>query len=515
MPAKASQLDLVSLPQMCKAICLPGDYSPVRFPTYPSVERTSVLPFNSTATVVVPPSGMRGLLLKSATMPLWLDIVASTPYSWCANWDPPYAASTPVAGNESYMFPRTMKEAYSGNIGPFSTGVQVIGSSYLPAQNCPLGEFGGVPHVYAPTGSCVTFIVSSAQASSGFGYLAYESVAFGTTPATSNVQMTSLATGNGWYATIPMSSTLFIRPVSFTHSAATSLSGVTMIVGNCNAITLSGKTVSFVGQPVNPVLVPMSKPPALNVSAVPYSNSRATAIAALFTNVTKVLNKEGTVIAGRFNPMYNNVFDTTMQDFSLLSPLEKYFFGLEKGFYTYVPPQTDPDEFATDVWSPMTAPYVIPWVHLDHTALVSCFRFDDPDGGTSLAVNLDWHVEFRNASVLWPVAISSVSLEQAHQAQLVCLEAGFFFDNVDHRQILSMVSKGIGYVQPILRMMGHTALSSGVGKLKNMINAYVQPSGPKPTTLLVREKPVRVKGGKKDRERKKDKQVSKGKNKKK
>lgn len=197
-------------------------------------------------------------------------------------------------------------------------------------------------------------------------------------------------------------------------------------------------------------------------------------------------------MAGRFNPTTLDVLDLTMADYSQLAPCEKYFYGLEKGFYTYVPLQTDVNEFADDVWDApqisVTMGVRIPWLHLGRTALVNTFRFDDPDGGTSLAVNLDWHVEYRNSSVLWPVAVSALSLEEAHRAQLVCLEAGFFFDNVDHKFILSMVSKGLGIVAPMLKNKAPAIASAGMAA-RGYIRSYLGETHPKPSSLQVTTSP--------------------------
>lgn len=512
MPSsKPTQLDLVSMPTLCKTISLPGDYPPVRLPTYPAIERTSVLPFNATLTTTVPSTGLRGMLVKSSTMPLWTDAPTPTSVSWAAHWP----ANKGISSTAFDTFQRVPSAVMHGSWSRNTTaGVTTLTASSPPAGYCILGESDNIPYLYVPSGATVVYVLWGASSPSGDAVLALEYVDAGGQVTSTEQTLTGVSAGKCFSAAAGFSQTCFMRPLSFSALNGSSAKGVTIVVGNAElALTygLDATAVSFYGTP-RQVMLPAVKPPALDVSVIPFSNTRVTALSALFTNVTKVLNKEGTVMAGRFNPTTQDVFDIVMADYSQLAPSEKYFFGLEKGFYTYVPLQTDVAEFADDVFdvfqssSAAVDPARTPWLHLGRTALLSCFRFDDPDGGTNLAVNVDWHVEYRNSSVLWPVAISALSLEEAHRAQLVCLEAGFFFDNVDHKFILSMVSKGLGLVAPMLKNRAPAIASAGMAA-RGYIRSYLgETNQPKPTTLQTgtkvrapKQKKVRVKGGKKDK----------------
>jgi hypothetical protein len=83
-------------------------------------------------------------------------------------------------------------------------------------------------------------------------------------------------------------------------------------------------------------------------------------------------------------------------------------------------------------------------VRLDNSSLVNAFVFTDPDAGTSLAVNVDYHIEFRTTSALWPIGLSSMSLEALHGAQLSLTEVGFFFPNETHKEVLGKVMPKLG-----------------------------------------------------------------------
>lgn len=524
MPAsKPSQLDLVSLPALCRTITLPGDNQPVRLPTYPAIERTSVLPFNSTLTTVVPASGMRGVLTKSSTMPLWLEQAAGGVYSWSVGWTATQPGGTYAASTHSQRVNDMAATAFSGP-GSFGSRATVAGTNTPPGGYPILGEFELNPYIYYPKGANLVVTVDTLSsgvptAPSSNALLMCETVDFGGTKSSVALELVTATTYAGWIVSgSNQNSTFFLRPISIETNLSLYAANITVTVASAApmGITAGAGTVNigFNGALSNKLLMPAVKPPALEVSSVPFSNTRVTACSALFTNVTKILNKEGTILAGRFNPTTMDVFDADTGDYASLTPAEKYFYGLEKGFYTYLPLQTDVSEFADDVWD---SPQIsltgvrIPWLHLGRTALTTCFRFDDPDGGTSLAVNVDWHVEFRNSSVLWPVAVSAMSLEEAHQAQLVALEAGLFFDNVDHRYILSQVSKGLGVVMPYIKA-AMPAFGAAAASARGMIRSYLGPSGPKPTVLntpkVTRSKPVVVAGGKKDKKRK-DKQDKK------
>jgi hypothetical protein len=213
-----------------------------------------------------------------------------------------------------------------------------------------------------------------------------------------------------------------------------------------------------------------------------------TAAATLFTNVTKAINKEGTILAARLNPETVNPFYFNAATFNDIHPAEKYFYGLEKGFYTYAPPSTDLTAFQ-DFVSHDQSGGVSPLYRLDNNAMVNAFLFSDPDGATALAVNLDFHIEFRNSSQLWPIGLSGMTLEALHQAQLALVSAGFFLDNPDHKWILEKISQAWKMAKPLLKLhpAGRAAIA-GVRTARQLIVGKSLPtrvSQPKPATFQV------------------------------
>jgi hypothetical protein len=393
--------------------------------------------------------------------------------SWWGEWD----LKSQFPDGSVNVFD-TMTTAGTGN-GTTPEGVGLSGFAAL-SHYIPMGELEGTPHLYVGETVFGVFV-------KGFPT--------GVTPAASmdvSFQVASLGgeksqfratlgpVPGGWFADLkPFVPGSFIRPLEVTQNAdyaptnAPIAMAVTIVASACRSTVPSSQStmeVTLVGgvptvsrltsvAPVQTIL-PYFKAPGLDVSRIPFSNTRTTAVAALFTNVTKALNKEGTVIAGRLNPMAVSPFDFSANTFATVAPCEKYYYGLENGFYTYAPLVSNSEEFAEDLFTRQhTGTFAShPVIHLANRGLVNAFAFSDPDGGTSLAINLDWHVEYRNSSVLWPVAISAVSLEVAHQTQIALLEAGFFFDNINHAVILSKLMQAVRYVAPAVKAAGRMVI---------------------------------------------------------
>lgn len=196
--------------------------------------------------------------------------------------------------------------------------------------------------------------------------------------------------------------------------------------------------------------VPAAVSPEFVNSVLPWAGTRLNALSALFTNTTKVLNKEGTVLWGRLNPATYDVWNVGSEVVNTLHPAEKAFIDLERGTYSYVPPSTDLGTFLNYT---LEGPpnLVMPVYRLDNASLVNLGVFSDPDGATNLAVNLDWHIEFRTSSTLFQIGVSTLTLESLHAAQVTLLKSGFFFHNFSHSAVLSAIVKAASVLYPMLR----------------------------------------------------------------
>lgn len=517
--AKQNVLELRSLPQICKSICLPGEHPPVRLPTYPAVERTSVLAFNAAGNFQAGPTvgasyDARGMLFKHSVFPLWLDQVGpmAIPLGWWAEW-----LADSINGAGTVIIQSLPVGIGTGN-GTTPSGSVISGFSSL-SYYIPLGEYDNLPMLYTGSSNFGVFLKAQSAATPAVACtLDVLSVNLGGEMTRTNFVCNPVPGGwffNGFLAT----GVGFIRPIGASQNTSTPAVITSVVIVATGADGPSGPTTQNMesngtinvrplsGSNVKPQILPFFNAPGLEVSTIPFSNTRTTAVAALFTNVTKALDKEGTVLAGRLNPCALNPFDLSNSSFATMLPCEKYFYGLENGFYTYAPLVSNAEEFSDDVFNRAAQNERYPWLHLENKGLVNCFILADPDGGTKLAINLDWHIEYRNSSVLWPVAISSVSLEVAHQAQLALLEAGFFFDNTSHVAILNALMQAMRFIAPSLKA-GVRTVVRGIGnamagrprKTKAKPRARKQkqkakpmrraPQKPKPTVLNVAVKPT-------------------------
>lgn len=254
-------------------------------------------------------------------------------------------------------------------------------------------------------------------------------------------------------------------------------------VSNCVATTSVETSPSVMrtinaGPGVVSALVPSGPPPEYGNSTIPYQSTRLTAVGALFTNVTKLLNKEGVVYSARLSPANIDVFNFAQTDIVAVHPAEKAQLALEHGFYTYCPPSTDLALFQdytcaavpqSGAWTQTDCPYY----RLDNTALVNAFVFVDSDATTTtnLAVTLDWHIEFRTTSTLFQIGLSGVTLETLHQAQLALVQLGFFYNNDDHKSIamkvlpkIAAIAKAYGGVPGMLGSMATRIMSKAPPK---------------------------------------------------
>lgn len=486
--------ELKGLSTIARTFALPHEHPPMRLPSFPALERTAVMSFNSTSTYTVVASGTgssRGLLFRQGGTPLWLEQDSSVMYALVTPLDPNAQGDTQIPKGSPY-------HAYTGTGGTVTTtDFSVVGGATSPTFGPIMGvDEGAGPGqwIYVPAGWNLGASVyntlagvsdaisiqldqwikpgefSSNSSSIAFSYLGGGS----TTSSYGGLQSVSFAR---WVR---------VSAISSPGGLSSNLRAVslTLVVAPTLTLTFAATRPTYTVGASKRGMLPIPAASSYAFSTLPFRNTRVTAAAALFTNVSKVLNKEGTVQAARLNPETDNPWSFSATTFDGVHPAEKYFYGLEKGFYTYSAPSTDLATFwdYTSHYSETTYGRYYPIHRLDNNSLVNAFLFSDPDGDTSLAINLDWHIEFRNTSTLWPIGVSAVTLESLHSSQLALMEAGFFFDNVDHKWILSKITKAANYIRPVA---GLHPVGRGMYKILDRMN---RTSTPRPTTLQLKQR---------------------------
>lgn len=491
-----------ALTGLARQIALPGEYAPERFPSFPALERTAVMAFTQPTTWAVPAGATyHGMVCRQASYPLWLDTVQSPTNqkaSYHAIWQST-ALAEPLNNGEVSFKDAPLYSQATGSTSPAVTQIGVTSGTPLFGQSwAVLGvddSCGPSPFIYVPPG-CYCFVACYASSALTAGtytmgvtlerwmepgkveYYPVEPFSFtaGTTGGISDNQ------GLGGY---------WVRPVSANCEAGTGAVPAiqlyaAVIVANSTGVytgsaTTGGTWVMNAQSQAITAMMPATVPSEFSTSTLPWSDTRLTASAALLTNVTQVLNKNGTVMAGRVSPNTVSPWLVTKSTIAALHPAEKAFLPLETGLYTYCPPSTDMANF-WDYRTTAVFPYTgvaaaAPVYRLDNTSLVNHF-FMDSTVASSFAVSMAWHVEFRTSSALFQIALSGLTLEALHGAQLALAAAGFFFENPEHDSVLSKVIAGAKKIAPHLMSVAelHPAGKAAVTGVKAVASAL---SGPK------------------------------------
>lgn len=496
---------------LSKQIALPHEYSPERFPSFPALERTAVMGFNVPTTLALPANTpIKVMLSRQATYPAWAEQTFSGA-AYQSNFIFDQVAAPTGTTTQFAATGPTLSGWKVANTpaGTYSVGMTGVTNSFSPYPVLGLDQGTGyVPWTWIPSNwvseavvgtstpfaAQVTFAVTcEIWSSPGEGFQQFQ--ALGTTAAGNCSTRVSLPATSG--------SGYWVRPRSIDISvsvASTSVAiGPTLTIFTCaGTATFSGSTSTQGTYNITPVsttgFMPLVIPAEFANSQLPWYSTRTTAAALLGTNVSQVLNKGGTVLAGRVAPQVVNPFSVPSSYINSLHPAEKAFLPLETGVYTFAPPSTDLAEFWDYTLNTSTGALAAPLYRLDNTSLVNVMFLTATAVAEQLAVNVDWHVEFRTSSALFQIGLSPVTLETLHQAQIALATVGFFFENPEHKKILSAViaaakkygPAALGVVNPTAGKVAAGAVKILSSKPKNQMKSTsaaasgMTPKQPKP-----------------------------------
>lgn len=464
-----------TLSTLAQAIALPHEHEASRYPSFPALERTAVMSFNSPTTTSFN-STKKGILMRQASYPLWFE--RETPKAMA------YGITYTVESNAPNAFP--INEVTNCNVQNRITGAlfNSVTNGEGPILSCVAGFdttanyisplmgqdllCGPQPFVYCTKNAAFVLSASTAFGAAIFnvnfelwqapGSITTYSAAKIGAPSEPWATITASTCG-GLQALdtlkIPGNENCWIRPVSVQvqPGAVFNLSDVrlTLISGTIKpptyttSATTRGTVVVLNGDDIGPWLQPAAYPSEYYNSSIPWNSTRLTAVGVCFTNCTSVMNKEGTCLAGRITPSTTSVWSVQQSYIQSLHPSEKSLMSLENGFYTYCPPTTDMATFYDYSFRDTGFIFTCPVVRLDNDAMANVFFFSDPSSvatPTSMAINLDWHIEFRTTSALFQLGVSSLTLEVYHQTLIMLMTHGYFFSNFDHIKLLRMLLKG-------------------------------------------------------------------------
>nr|WPR18210.1 MAG: hypothetical protein [Chemarfal virus 155] len=472
-----------TLSKLAKTIALPNEYPATRLPTQNAIERTAVTQFQTTgtfATSTVNGGVLHALLMRHPVTPLWLSTTFTTSGVEWSNTTQD-AATVNVIGAKIFDSVPLTDATF------FGTGIPAAGTA--PAYNIPAAidtETGG-QYFYVPTGALcyVTFGSSSVQASGAIDFdlmkwasPGQESFALHTTAtfvAADFARVIFTAGSTGWFrvtnatvkTVIPSPGTIQVACGWFTGGT------YTVPTGSVNCLWPAPMLDEFV------------------TTVAPFQNTRVTAAGLLLTNVTKVLNKEGTVLAARLTPA-QSPFDPANAALGSRNVMEKYFGPLEMGCYTFTSPTPESMTFTDATYG---ASSNFPQIDLQNLGMCNLVRLVDTTTAdtSTIAFTVDWHVEFRTTSVLFPLSVTATPLEEYQAAQVALAMMGNFFENPVHLPMIAALA-GTAAKQ--------VASALGPVLLDRAAKAISAPRRPKVSMEMntVRSRPqvpVKAKGGKK------------------
>lgn len=463
MTSKVPALRTATLEEIAKTIAVPHDHRPLRLPTFPNLERTSVMQFTANGTAVTTASAATALLVRSSTYPVWFNS----------------PVDTDVGGVLRQLTLAQANVANGGTIYLADVFESPWVTSTFLGRPYPLGMSRGKTWLYYCAG-CLGGVRLTANAAAA--------------PVTLNLDI-ELYTADGTQATNIAASmaagatscefilpdvavSYFWRPVSVTISLG-GLSNVTLFGGLATNGTLGAP---IPGGP-STLLLPLLAPPEFGVTSLPYEDNRVTAAAVLFTNVTRVLDKEGTVLAARFasRTAAVDMFSITASQIAGVHPSERYFGPLEKGVYAYTLPDA-----ASEIFRPALVSWFgqakVPVFDMDRIEYFTAIVFSDLDSTlqTTMAWTIDWHLEFRSQSVLFPRGYSSYPLETYHASQMALARMGTIFENPIHlATIANMARTAAKAVWPIIKPYA----VQGASYLLNKAGQALLPSKPQPVKM--------------------------------
>jgi hypothetical protein len=428
----------------------------------------------------------RFVLCRDPCYPLWGDVVVS----YCAVGLLAVGSATtwnlPAKANATLALP-VFETTYSGGAGPSFDGTFVSLATSID-RGVIVGDAPGTLACYIPTGSTFFLWITTSAAAGGTG-IEFEVVSQrGMEEIVST--LTAVVSGNTYLfsgiagTTTVINGTLgegiipagfsYIRQMRTTATAPVAASTPSLIFGWTN-----GNTPASLNATAVTVMLPTYTPPEFGNSVIPYTRTRTNASAALFTNVTAALSKEGTVLAGRLKPAVVDPWSFSATNINSIHPSFRYFGPLEKGLYTFTSPSQNSMEFedcaielATQASSVSTV--YRPKFQYRDIGIYNAIILSDlgsSSTGTQMAVSAYSHLEFEATSSLFTPGVSTLTLESLHAAEIALLNLGHFHENPIHWALLR--SLAVKAAQKVLPLVAPYV----VGAAKSVANAgvaYVQ-----------------------------------------
>lgn len=459
--AQAGKHNLTSL---ALSFALPHENKPMRLPVVPAVH-TSLLDVMSDGSLPVPDGASRRFTLcRDPCYPLWGETLVASGFFAISATGSATSWNLPARANSTIAIPN-FDYTYIGG-GPTFDGI-TIGNAAASDRGIIVADAPASVAVYIPAGAyfhCV-FVTAAAAAGTGVEVEVVSQVggeefvntivctASGNTYVFSGISGGTTATSGALAEGFVPIGFSWIRQVRTTATAPTASLVPNLLFGwGTNPLfAANGGTAT--------VLLPVYTPPEFGNSIIPYTRTRANATAALFTNVTAALSKEGTILAARLKPAVVDMWNFGISHVNSVHPSFRYFGPMEKGLYSFTSPSQNSIYFEDAV---MTIPSQFsnvsittrPKFSFKDYGVYNAMIFSDLGSaatGTQLAVSLYAHLEFEATSALFTPGVSTLPMESLHAAEIALLDLGHFHENPIHWALLkSLASQAASRVLPLV-----------------------------------------------------------------
>lgn len=418
--------------RIINSITLPSENSPLRLISNPP-ELTSLFSFQQNApSTVAATTNNSFLVFKDNSFPLWRNFVGTVTHS--AYFSRAYTNS------DSYQYPVVPQSpgatvALTTSLGEVSTGI--AGSTPVGAFSGPIIGSGADANVwvYVPKGFAYQVMVTTSTSMAGATFCATVTRTYD-----GNTDRNTTAVIDGIYSN-PTTLFFYWNATELTTGCWVMLDSIGCVtapttVSTCYitsfsaGVTTGGSLFTPTAKAVD-YYYPMEAVgrPEIGASTEIYKGCRLNAASFLFKNTTKVLDKEGYITCAVLKVDGRKPFSdhTTVKAYCNDATVRLRYNGLlEDGLYTYMLPEMDNCALTK------SAHHYFPYFHLGSSDYFYFVEMDATTTDQNLQIIYTCHHECRNDSQLFPTGLSTITLEDDHQAKLELLTHTPFYENPTH-----------------------------------------------------------------------------------
>lgn len=423
---------------------------PIRLPTYPGLQRTSILSFFvPTSLNITSASTVRLGFYPQPAFPLWAELPCTA---------------------ETYFGSWLMTAASGGSTGvgtPGKLGGWAVGTSANTSLNVPIPAITGglvppcqylvtgvdtgcssTPFIYVPPGfnaySMFLFglAIGTTAASVGTGWEIWTAPGSTTTLGVNSTFSVANATGamvaTPLIAAAANTGGVWIRPTVVNASVTFGQAAVGLVITSGTATyTASASTngsVAITATAASNSYMPLMVPADFAISTIPWSDTRIVAGELRIQNVTSMINRGGSFTAARIVPEDTPITGWTAALVTAANPRDKLFAPADMAMTTFLMPGSDISNFYDCTYSATVGANGtvarLPVMSLNNPQPFQAFVITVPAAQT-FALQPELHMEFRNQRSLFPLGFSDVHVDAMNRAAIILAQMPPFHSGLE------------------------------------------------------------------------------------